>query len=788
MHENYSVAAARPFSVVRLTVSLFSSIWLGITLATLLFLYCTIGSAIPAVRQHALVELTEFEWFHWWPFNVLVVLFTINMIVATLRRVPLRPLNFGVWTIHSGIVLLTLGSFYYFTTKIEGDAPVFRRQLRIETPGSSSPMSMVCLPGNQTMVTAGGGRWQFTIQSTNSDWPILSDEHKGQKAHAVNVSVTTPEGQQFIRQLLAGYPQYTEDVISGQGRAIKSTGKKLVREDLKLSLEYAPQEYFHVMDTWALFVRRPGETEWKERPIESLPRYNDRLASRDQVFTDPHETPAIRPIDLPVPPSLEGDALAKASVRITGYLRYAMLQQRWREGGDRLNPVLQLTVLSDHDRPDTFELVAFDRTRNESEGGMVQFLWLDQFAQASDLPTDSRALLRIEVPDKQKKLEIPLTQGSVVGSNGSYSTIEDTDLSYRVVSVQDGLVMPSTGRTVSIAMVDIKTPEGEFTRMVADQPDMTRDMHGEVDPHSPQARAPQQADPRITMSYQPATAPIVFAAHPKGLHLVVNGPEGRLLGRDVNIGETVEVVPGLQVRPTVLMTRAMVDTKPYIVPPHARQRDARESLAMIRLEVDDGNRRETQWVPFNQYALPDDTYLYGGRFAYQPVHFHLADGSAVEVLFSRQRERLPAPIALDHFELDTHLGGYTGNALTIRNYESHLRFLADGGWTEPAAIRVNGPTEFGGFWYFQSSWDMPPNNNPNGGMNYTGLGVGNRHGVYVQLVGCCLAVLGMIHAFYLRPMMKRRYADFSPSRESWESEGSTKESLRVTEPEAVEVG
>jgi len=41
-------------------------------------------------------------------------------------------------------------------------------------------------------------------------------------------------------------------------------------------------------------------------------------------------------------------------------------------------------------------------------------------------------------------------------------------------------------------------------------------------------------------------------------------------------------------------------------------------------------------------------------------------------------------------------------------------------------------------------------------MNYTGLGVCNRNGVYIQLAGCCLAVAGMIFAFYAKPVIRRR--------------------------------
>ena len=39
---------------------------------------------------------------------------------------------------------------------------------------------------------------------------------------------------------------------------------------------------------------------------------------------------------------------------------------------------------------------------------------------------------------------------------------------------------------------------------------------------------------------------------------------------------------------------------------------------------------------------------------------------------------------------------------------------------------------------------------------YTVLGVGNRHGAYIQLLGCCIAVIGMIYAFYIKPVIKQR--------------------------------
>jgi hypothetical protein len=36
------------------------------------------------------------------------------------------------------------------------------------------------------------------------------------------------------------------------------------------------------------------------------------------------------------------------------------------------------------------------------------------------------------------------------------------------------------------------------------------------------------------------------------------------------------------------------------------------------------------------------------------------------------------------------------------------------------------------------------------------LGVGNRHGVWIQLAGCVVACIGMAYAFYVKPVIKRR--------------------------------
>jgi hypothetical protein len=130
-------------------LDLFSSVKLGIWLLALLFIYSSIGSAgivypehwnilkaenwaHDQMRQWRGLEMTEFEWFHWWPFDLMMILISINIVVTTIRRIPFKPVNYGVWGIHAGIIVLDIGSFIYFGLKVEGDTPVARRKVVAE--------------------------------------------------------------------------------------------------------------------------------------------------------------------------------------------------------------------------------------------------------------------------------------------------------------------------------------------------------------------------------------------------------------------------------------------------------------------------------------------------------------------------------------------------------------------------------------------------------------------------------------------------------------------------------
>jgi hypothetical protein len=181
----------------------------------------------------------------------------------------------------------------------------------------------------------------------------------------------------------------------------------------------------------------------------------------------------------------------------------------------------------------------------------------------------------------------------------------------------------------------------------------------------------------------------------------------------------------------------------------------RTQLALTQIELPRASGAESHWLAFHHWPIRDPSQALRG--VYQPTEITWDDGRRIELMFSRQRRELPDPVILDEFIMDTHIGGFTGQNLSVLNWTSRVRFRDGDGWTEPKGVSVNDPKEHGGLWYFQAQWDPPDPARGYGGLNFTVLGVGNRHGVNVMLFGCALSVAGMLYAFYVKPVIKRRH-------------------------------
>lgn len=780
-----------------LVLDLFSSVRLGITLLVILFVYATIGSAgliypvapnifNPENWRHSFIrtwrvfELTEFEWFHTTFFNALMGLIAANIIITTLRRIRLNALTAGVWMIHTGIVILIVGSVVYFARKVEGDTPVVRRQVRIEFPGIEGAPSatMLAMPGLRKQVQTPAGLFKFQIASIDPRWPILSGEDEGKEAYSVSVMVDGPTGQ-FVRQMLAGYPQYTEDVIPAQGRVKRLPefgGRALVDEGLSLALEYAPRGHFWLMESNALHVRPLGEREWSQRVVKGVPRYNDYLPEMDDMRRIGNAEPSmIRPLSIAVPaaPGAPGarDALDGVEARITGFLRYATEIQEQAPGAGSLNPYIEATLRTTSGASQDIQLFGLDPLRDSAgEGGYV-FRWAKTPAELEALADSHGRLLSISVPGSTAPTLIEVPPGPYQRPDVGFTDIEGTGYSARITGAADKLPLAG-GQVVSTLFVEVKTPERTFKRWVFDQPGMDRDLTEGADPMHGAGNT--EPDARVQTRYirSPLGIVTIVAGPPEvGMWALLYEEPGKPIKRvRLEMGRPANLTDNVTITPTRFIEDAVTVTRPFIIPWNQRDKgiDRAQVASMVRLELSKGDWRSSRWLRFHRYSFEDDSYANAGLTVFSPAEFVLPDGQRIEVIFSRERRELPDWIALNDFILTEHVGGFDpSEGGTIRDWTSVLRFKpkqgdgAGSGWSDPQPVSTNKPTQHSGMWYFQSSWDPPREAGGvvSQGFNFTGLGVANRHGVYTQLAGCIIAVTGMIYAFYVKPIIRRRRRD-----------------------------
>jgi hypothetical protein len=794
-------SAPRP---LRALLDLFSSVWLGIWLLVALFVYMSIGSALYLVRQMRVFEMSEFEWFNWWPFTLMVTLLCINLVVATIRRIPFNVINLGVWMIHAGIITMSLGSVYYFATKVEGDTPVFRRVVQIESP-HHAPVAMPAIPNAHVDIVANDGTpIRYTVAETDPRWPLLSGDDKGKQVYSVSVLVQrgqdainsppfantrpgetldkqTAASRPFVRQVFAGYPQYTEDVIPGLGRAKNAVGETILDDSLSVSLRHDPQEWFHLVHTWALYTRPVDErgnplAEWTQRPLPSagagtngrMPRYNDYLVDRDEVWLPPgEESMPIDPLRVRAATPDASDPLADVDLTVTGYLRYAPNEARRVAGDHATDPLAPFATvrLAGRGLSAVYALEAFDPNKSSVQEGNLVFRWLQPGDDIARFGRGQPARIVLEVPESDASVTLALDGSVPVGPDAPFRPIGESGWSVRVKGLIDELPIAEDFR-VSFADIQLRAPDGKvIERWIADDPSVTNDIAR--DPEDPQREERVGPDARVRSLYAPPVFPpaiTLVGSHDNETELLaVLGAFGAdPLAIPLSIGNMVKVNDDVTLELLEYSAHSRVETRPRIIPEQQRDRDLGVALAQARVQIDAPGLAQplALWIPFTQNLLPSPIYTYGGRFPYSPAIIDLPGGQRMELVFSRERRRLPAPVVLDDFVLHEHIGGFTGDTASIRDWESVLRFVNDdSSLGEPITIRTNAPGQFSGFRFFQAMWDPPAGpqtGSPSAGLNFSGLGIGNRNGVYSMLLGGTLSVVGAIYAFYVKPVLKRR--------------------------------
>ncbi len=182
------------------------------------------------VRRLPAFEMTELEYYSWWPFRLLLILFVVNMVVATVRRIEFSFPNLGVLTVHTGIVVMALGCLYYKRLKQEGDMILLAGQVDQTGTPTPGPLEDVFYDNTELSLWVNDGtRWD---QRQLKDIPRYNDYNltagldgetpgSGEPGHGhdslppldLRVPTSTLPGLAGLSMRVVGYASYAEPVF-----------------------------------------------------------------------------------------------------------------------------------------------------------------------------------------------------------------------------------------------------------------------------------------------------------------------------------------------------------------------------------------------------------------------------------------------------------------------------------------------------------------------------------------------------------------------------------------------
>lgn len=736
-------------------VDFFSSIWLGIILIVLIFCYGALGSAVPQSRQ--VFELTEFQFFNHWIFTVLILLFCINLIVATIKRIKFNMINAGVLTVHAGLLLLCGASIWYFGTKVEGDVMMAPATIgiysndRFQTDPTNAKIGQ--------LVAAKGRTWEQNI-------PMLGGAHRIEVLDVKNLGMTTAEEV----TLKISAPNQADQTVTITTRDTGDRFARFARVSDKLTGMLEPAEsvtkfYDNTTPSLSLIVG-DDMNDRREFPLPALPYYNERFVSltdtknpgsgaieySDGTLVESKRTTPIPVVEhwrMPVPVLNADDALAKDlgySIEIDGFLPYAEMDNRPVDGGEQLSPLAQVAVGHEGHLHDAYLFSQFPpQAMFEAEDGTrVVFDWIGDQTQPDPTWTQrisGRHILEVEVKDKgvKKTYDVKL---------GDEFPVEDTGYTLKIEQLRPSWPLMTAGfqgARTAIALVWIQSPDNAFQRSVLDRfPDLNQDRDRAGAKINPDGGL---VDKNIEIRYIDAATDHlrIVAGNNFAPTLIHTAPGGARDMKPLKVGDPVLLAGDTEIVLRNLIMKPRLEPRPVVIPVSQRRSlmdvGRQKSMVRVHMKALDGSWSHRQWVDFSQYNL-DHAAVFGGS---PTVASGLPSGRDVAFIYGRQRNNLPATMVLEQLDTQYYPGGEQA-----REWTSYFRYKLPGtGEVQEGKAFLNNTYTIGNWTFFQSAA-------AGDGASWTVLGVGNRNGVLLQLLACTLISIGMIYAFAVKPILKKR--------------------------------
>jgi hypothetical protein len=187
------------------------------------------------------------------------------------------------------------------------------------------------------------------------------------------------------------------------------------------------------------------------------------------------------------------------------------------------------------------------------------------------------------------------------------------------------------------------------------------------------------------------------------------------------------------------------------VPPKQRESQADEDglYQAVKLRVHLGDWSHEVVVPYTQ-SPAERLRLDPWRGGYVTL-----PGAVVPLQFQlgNTQRPLPCQLKLDSFAVIPFAGGTDSPEAFIQDYRSTLSMSGSDDYPDFTDVAsLNHPVYFGGgrWLFFQAAYD------PSVPHAWTQLGIGNRPAVPIMISGCVMIFVGLMYAFYAKPIIIRR--------------------------------
>jgi hypothetical protein len=547
-------------------------------------------------------------------------------------------------------------------------------------------------------------------------------------------------------------------------------------------------DHFYDAAERALYVRS-GEL-WTICPLPNLPRFKGYESLNKPSLRDIKPALLVR--------DGEGDKprerpMFKSDVKldVTGYWPYATISTTFRPDPSNTSDVsgIRVTVNGvDGTAGEQAWLIASDRRNAISilENNELQHVILPDSQGVAALREAAGQMHRLTAKIAGHDVPVSVEVGKTY-------PIEGTGYTLTVESYNPAWPMSGTGEIVKALTLMIKSPTMQYRRMILDGKDLQTDFKLDDPTGGPMGKRQKEpldkdlvllyrfSDPFRMMPRQGSVKHMLITPRDgKGITIVTTGMSQPVSVKELPDGAGELELPHAEVNapflkamgqspadhpdhPPIKVTlqrqdHVVRDDSVEVVPPAKRDRGFGEMgvFQVLRVKVKSGDFAKELLVPYAQDAAE-------AQWEGDPIK--LPDGSEIAMQLGNTRLQMPAKLTLNRFELIPYRGGDTGEGSTMRDFRATMtiedpasgdKFTDVAHMNHPIYFNAPGRLPVLGNWLpFRDSWlFFQANYDPQ--QRWTGIGVGNRPGAWMMTAGSLMIFIGLMYAFYLKPIVIRR--------------------------------